>query len=114
MTCEQIARVCHDANASYCHAIGDDSQRSWDDAPEWQRQSAIAGVRFALDNPQAPPSAQHDSWTTAKVADGWVYGPVKDADAKTHPCLVSYEELPVFQRAKDALFQAVVRALSDA
>jgi len=36
----------------------------------------------------------------------------KDAVAKTHPCLVDYDDLPPAQQAKDALFAAVVLALS--
>lgn len=47
-----------------------------------------------------------------KVNDGWVYGEVKDADKKTHPCIVPYNELPEFQKKKDHLFIAIVKALS--
>lgn len=112
MNIQSIARVCHDANASYCRAIGDYSQMSWDEAEEWQRQSAISGVQFALDNPTAPASAQHDSWLSAKEADGWKYGEVKDANKKEHPCMVPYISLPIEQRAKDHLFKAVVNALT--
>jgi hypothetical protein len=53
------------------------------------------------------------AWCRSKVADGWVFGPVKDADAKTHPCLVPYDALPREQQRKDALFVAVVNALTD-
>ena len=31
----------------------------------------------------------HESWCAAKVRDGWIYGDVKDAEARTHPCLVA-------------------------
>lgn len=109
---EQIARVCHEANRAYCQSIGDNSQPAWDDAPDWQRTSAIKGVEFTIANPEAPPSASHDSWLEEKRATGWKHGPVKDPEKKEHPCFVPYAELPVEQRRKDALFQAVVRALS--
>lgn len=46
-----------------------------------------------------------------KVDAGWVYGKVKDAEAKTHPCIVKFEDLPEFQQKKDALFCAIVDAL---
>lgn len=111
MTPEQIARVCHEVNRAYCEAIGDNSQVSWEAAPEWQRQSAINGVAFVLSNPSAPPSANHDSWLAEKRAAGWSYGPVKSAKLKEHPCFVPYDELPTEQKAKDYLFRAVVRAL---
>lgn len=109
---EAIARVCHEANRGWCEVHGDTSQRSWTDAEQWQRDSAIAGVRFALENPDAPASAQHDAWSRDKLADGWTYGPVKDAVAKTHPCLVPFDQLPGQQQAKDRLFKAVVAALA--
>lgn len=104
-----IASVCHEANRAYCLAIGDRSQLPWTDAPEWQRESAVKGVEFALGG--STPEAQHESWKADKAAAGWTYGPVKDADAKTHPCFVPYAELPPEQKAKDALFLAVVSAL---
>jgi len=109
---EKIARVCHEVNRAICEAAGDHSQKPWGAAEEWQRASAIKGVYFALFNPDAPASAQHDAWTADKIADGWVYGPVKDADAKTHHCLVPYEDLPFEQRVKDHTFRAVVAALA--
>lgn len=106
-----IASVCHEANRAYCLTQGDTSQLPWTEAPDWQRQSAILGVEKAIAG--ATPEQLHESWTAQKVADGWIYGPVKDADATppTHPCLVPYPELPAAQQVKDALFGAVVNAL---
>lgn len=106
-----IARVCHEANRAYCQGLGDDSQLPWDEAPEWQRESAILGVEFRRDNPDSPPSASHESWLAQKVADGWVYGEVKDPVAKTHPCMVPFDRLPADQQFKDVLFQHVCDAL---
>lgn len=108
---ETIAKVCHDANKSFCESQGDFSQKSWEEAEQWQRDSAIKGVEFRQQNPEAPHSAQHDAWMQDKLNDGWAYGETKDAEAKTHPCLISYEQLPVAQQKKDALFQAIVDAL---
>jgi hypothetical protein len=112
MDIEAIARVCHEANRAYCRTIGDDSQPAWQDAPEWQKSSALKGVQFVIDNPGAPPSASHESWLAEKRANGWKYGPVKNPEKKEHPCVAPYDELPEAQRKKDALFQAVVQALS--
>ena len=111
-TKEQIAEVCHEANRAYCNTIGDRSQLPWGDCPQWQRDSAIAGVEFCQANPDAPASANHDSWLAVKEADGWKYGPVKDAEKKEHPCFVPYDELPDEQKRKDALFKVIVAALS--
>lgn len=106
-----IARVCHEANREWCSTIGDDSQLPWDDAPQWQRDSAIDGVNFHLDNPGAGDAASHNNWMCEKQENGWTFGAVKDEDAKTHPCLVPFDELPPEQRAKDRLFRAIVYAL---
>jgi hypothetical protein len=103
-----LARVCHEANRAFCSYIGDDSQPAWEDAPQWQKDSALAGVRFVVSNPDAGDSASHDSWLRQKEADGWVYGEVKDPEAKTHPCIVPYEELPRDQQFKDRLFRTIV------
>ena len=40
MEMDSIARVCHEVNRAYCQALGDDSQPTWEEAPEWQRASA--------------------------------------------------------------------------
>ncbi len=111
MTNEQIARVAHEANRAYCETMGDYSQLPWLQAEEWQRDSALAGVEFALAHPDLPASAQHEAWLKDKQTAGWIYGPVKDAAFKRHPCMVAYEDLPVEQRLKDALFKGVVNAL---
>ncbi len=108
-----IAAVCHAVNAAYCASLGDMSQSSWAEAAKWQQESAILGVQFVIDNPNAPPSAQHESWMKDKAEEGWVYGETKDATAMTHPCMVPYDELPQEQRTKDSLFQAVVRQMLD-
>lgn len=106
-----IAKVCHQANKAWCESEGDVSQKDWEKAEDWQRQSAIKGVEFRLKNPDAGKDAQHNSWMKEKINDGWVYGAAKDAEKKTHPCIVPFEELPVFQQKKDALFCAIVDAL---
>ncbi|KKN20218.1 hypothetical protein LCGC14_0938000 [marine sediment metagenome] len=107
----KIAKICHQANKAWCESDGDFSQKNWLEAEEWQRESAIKGVAFRLNNPIAEKSAQHNAWLNDKVSTGWVYGEVKDAKAKTHPCIVPFYELPAFQQRKDILFCAIVDAL---
>lgn len=110
MTLDQVGRICHEVNRAYCQGLGDDSQPSWDDAPQWQRDSMVAGVRAIVENPTITPEGQHVSWMNDKIKDGWVFGSTKDPVAKTHPCLVAYDNLPREQQIKDRLFQAVVRS----
>lgn len=106
---KEAARAAHEANRAYCAAMGDHSQLPWDEAPTWQRQSAVAGVQAIAADPNMTPEQSHESWMAQKEVDGWVYGEEKDAEAKTHPCMVPYAELPPEQRAKDYIFGAVVR-----
>lgn len=105
-----IARICHEVNRAWCEFNGDLSQVAWDKAPDWQKESMVRGVEFVLANPTAHESAQHDAWMRDKVAEGWVHGTVKDANKRTHPCIVPYEELPDVQQFKDKLFRTVVIA----
>lgn len=109
-----IARVCHEVNRAYCASLGDTSQPAWTDTPQWQRDSALAGVRMHIAKPDATPEDSHRSWMAAKLEDGWKFGPEKDPQKKEHPCMVPYEELPQEQRAKDYLFRGVVHALRGA
>jgi hypothetical protein len=108
---EHIARICHEANRALCITVEDTSQLSWDEAPEWQKQSAVAGVTYLRENPQATSETLHNNWMADKRRDGWVYGEVKSSVAKTHPCMVPYDQLPKFQQFKDKLFLAIVRTM---
>jgi hypothetical protein len=112
MILEQIARVAHEVNLAYCLAIGDKTQKPWEEAPEWQRESAINGVKFHIANPNASPAASHANWLAEKKEQGWKFGPIKNVTRKEHPCFMPYNELPQDQRVKDYLFSAVVRALA--
>ena len=107
---EEAARCAHEANKAYCELIGDNSQTSWEDAPEWQKQSAINGVKHIIANPYARPEDSHNSWLKEKQDTDWKYGPVKDLEKKEHPCFVPYGELPREQQMKDFVFNCVVRS----
>lgn len=104
-----IARVCHEANRAYCMSLGDDSQPSWEDAPKWQKDSAVAGVEFHMKGDHQP-SDSHQNWMDQKIAEGWVYGPEKDPEKKEHPCMVPYDDLPIEQRTKDFIFIGIVHS----
>lgn len=106
----RIAQITHEVNRVWCEYNGDDSQPKWDEAPDWQKKSAMAGVRFHAFNPGADDAASHNAWLRDKEADGWVYGEVKDPEAKTHPCFVPFDQLPKEQQFKDRLFRTIVHA----
>ena len=105
------ARAGHEANRAYCKSLGDDSQASWDDAPDWQKQSAYMGASTILASPMVTAELSHIGWMEHKASDGWVYGEEKDPEKKTHPCMVEYSQLTAEHRFKDELFIAVVKAV---
>ena len=107
---EQIAKTCHEVNRAWCNQNGDFTQPVWELAPIWQQQSAINGVLYHQSHPESTPADSHESWMKEKLDDGWVYGEVKDAEKKTHPCIVPHSELPGVDQIKDVLFLAVVRS----
>ena len=104
---ELLAAIAHSVNRAYCLTIGDNSQPEWNDAPQWQKDSAMMGVEVNLNNEQTP-RQNHENWMKIKKADGWVYGVEKNAELKTHHCMQPYDDLPQEQRVKDHLFKAVV------
>lgn len=110
---ERAARVAHEVNRAYCASIRDKSQRPWEEAPDWQKQSAVKGIQLhwaaMREGKELPPSASHDSWLKEKLDTGWKYGPEKNPETKEHPCCIPYDELPAEQKTKDYLFGAVAR-----
>ena len=108
-----IAKVAHEINKVYCEAHGDKSQLSWEDAPQWQKDSAYNGVIYHINTDNPSPSASHKNWLAEKEKEGWVYGEIKDVEKKEHPCFLPYDELPVEQKVKDYLFGAICKQLKN-
>lgn len=113
---EQIARITHEANRAYCLTLGDKSQVPWDEAPDWQKDSARNGVAFIMAECEVHANVQHwlshSNWMLQKQQEGWKYGPVKDAEKKEHPCMVDFFDLPIEQQMKDKLFVSIVKAFA--
>jgi hypothetical protein len=43
----------------------------------------------------------HDVWAIGRINEGWVYGEVKNSEAKTTPLLVPYSQLPESEKEYD-------------
>lgn len=115
LTVLAIAAICHEANRQFTRTLDDvPVQPPWEECGADMQASAVRGVEFALDNPDAPPSAQHDAWMKERIEQGWTLGPVKDVEKKEHPALVPYSELPVGVQKKDLLFKNIVATFREA
>jgi len=106
---ELAAKTAHTMNNIYREALGEAVKPAWDDCPDELRRSVRAGV-FGIASGLSPEDS-HAGWMKFKTEHGWTYGEVEDAEKKTHPCLVHYDELPPAQRLKDTIFHAVVRGV---
>jgi len=112
ITIQKIAQVAHETNKAYCETIvGDYSQPSWEDAPDWQKDSAVNGVMAIQTGEIKSPMQSHENWLKEKEKEGWVYGEVKDPEKKVHPCMVPFGKLPPDQQVKDLLFFEIVSTL---
>ncbi|WP_374215312.1 RyR domain-containing protein [Streptomyces sp. NEAU-Y11] len=110
-THEQVARVIHEANRAVQQIVGDPAPSSeWATSSWRERQATTQGVYRALEG--RTPQQLHQDWCDHKVAHGWRFGPVKSEQARTHPCLVPYEDLPMEQRIKDEIFLAIADILA--
>ena len=106
----RIAKVAYEANRAYCQTLGDNTQLLWADSPPWQRATVVDGVLAIMDGRVSTPEDSHENWLSRKGEEGWVYGEVKDVVKKIHPCMVSFADLPAWQRCKDVLFFSIVTA----
>ena len=112
LTIGEVARVCHEANRALQVIQADPANSvnpAWDDLDSETRASAVHGVVGVLDG--QTPEQSHENWSAFKRERGWVYGPTKDEQAKTHPLLVPYADLDDAAKIKDALFVAIVKTL---
>ena len=96
MEIEQMAEVCHEANRAYCLSLGDTSHKPWKETAWSIKQSAIAGVVFLQEKPDAPLNFLHENWRKRKAAEGWFFGETKDEEKKTHPCNGRYTRRYVY------------------
>lgn len=43
----------------------------------------------------------HDVWAVGRIEQGWTYGPERNDELKTTPCLVPYSKLPDSEKEYD-------------
>ena len=93
-----IANIRHIAWVAFQIAVG---QRYNEDINIDQFESLIDGIEYIEANPDSTAEENHNNWMEMKKKQGWVYGPQKDFERKTHPDLMPFNRLPVIERRKD-------------
>ena len=110
-TDEQIALVCHTAIMGLQEVLGDSHpSEPFTVSPQQVKDRIIHGVQRARRG--ATPREMHEEWCQYLFSRGWSYGPKRDEQARTHPNLLDYDDLPAGQRVKDELFLDVVMRLA--
>lgn len=102
------ARCAHSAAMQWAQRVGENTLAEFDKLDGSTFGSILRGVHLLMVDPNVTPQMSHEAWFEGKVAEGWVYGPVKDFEKKTHPCCLPYDQLSSADRAKDILFRGVV------
>jgi hypothetical protein len=113
MDISEIARVAYEAVRGYRQGMGDYGKPAWEHAGTEIQASTTQAVSALISNPNSSPEAQHGAWMLTRQKAGWKWGPSTDRSKKTHKDMLPYEVLPAATKAKDYIFQAVVRALHD-
>ena len=103
------ARTAHTINNAYREALGELPKPDWDRCDEALKDSARNGVEGIVKG--HTPAQSHENWMAFKASQGWRYGAEENAELKTHPNMVAYEQLPPSQRIKDTIFFSVVRGI---
>ncbi len=103
-----MAAAVHTAWFAFAQAAGQSAQ-PWEECPEYQKGDTLHLVRFyeAFDPRDLSldylSGTAHVVWMKKKIRDGWTFGPVRDASAKTHPSLIPFEQLPLAEQMKDRI-----------
>jgi hypothetical protein len=111
MTIQGAAKVAHGIMRAYRKFHGDDSQKLWHEAEQSQRESIVQAVMAIMHNPTITEEQLHSVWLAGMKSDGWTQGEEEDAEKKTHPSMVPYNDLPAERRLQDVLFSASVRTV---
>lgn len=107
-----IATVAVMVIAAFKASIGEDAVEDFAVLPEPQKKSLLDGIEMLVADPDAGPEARHSAWVDGMLTDGWALGDEINEQNKTHPMLMSFDELPESEQIKEKLLHAVVRSMS--
>ena len=105
---EEIAKITHEADRAIRSSMGQE-------VPGWDRLEATLKSSWrskigAFKGPDGiTPMMSHESWVRDMISAGWTQGG-NDSDAKTHPSICPYGDLPDQVHLLDGVFAALVSA----
>lgn len=81
----------------------------WEDRDDRFKIQFVDIITRYMEEPNLPsPEEAHNSWMKSYLEMGWKYGKERNAILKTHPDLVPYNDLPLDEKEKDAIFLSFV------
>lgn len=105
---ERRAWFVYEAGRLQAIAVGALVPEPWSDREPTFRDQFLEVIEMMCgSNRQSSPEELHDDWVKAYAAMGWVYGPQRDPERKTHPDLLPFNQLEPRERDKDAVFVAL-------
>ena len=105
---ELAAKAGHGAMQAVCEAFNLPKLGQWELCSDWYKASIVNQVEQIL---KTAPSCRtmHNRWVKGRTHQGWVLGE-KNRDAKTHPHIMDFNDLPVEVKLKLKVFRATVMA----
>lgn len=111
---EQIAKLLHQFTSLIPRPDGS-MPAPWESLSEKSKEYAIKAVEHIYKNEfrfgTRHPRDFHRIWMDALVQDGWTCGEYS-IENKTHPCIVSYDELPHTEQFKDVVWRDILTLCS--
>ena len=104
MKVKQLATLCHQAIREFKINVMNEDMNDWNTCEQWRRDDTIQSVKMILRYDHPTYDLLHNHWLEMKRVNGWVYGKETDRPNKIHNCMVSFDELPPEEQAKDHLF----------
>lgn len=105
-----IARVAHEAVRAFAAANGE-FKSSWEHLDLASQDRIIRGVEALAESPFRTPAENHANWLDDMDEAGWTWGEKHDAELKTHPAFMQFDDLPETFRRRNEIFLAVVKSL---
>lgn len=110
---EFIANRCailmHETYRTYQRKKGATEVPTWSDLPKEEQEETRESVRILVSDPDMTGENFHALWVKNRIDRGWAYGPVYNAENKTHPLMCPYEEVSPTARSRGDVFLAMVQ-----